>query len=110
VQRGGRRVDVRGDQPVAAKCGDAAGQGIGLAVEHVDAVGVQSRGERGAQAASGEDGANARSSGCRPRRAAPRRESYVHLLAVINGRPAPPDSLAPVFDWLLRALRARTPE
>jgi hypothetical protein len=58
VQRGGRRVDVRGDRPVAAKCDDAAGQGIGLAVEHVehvDAVGVQSRGERGAQAAGAFD-------------------------------------------------------
>ncbi|MEZ0071421.1 MerR family transcriptional regulator [Planotetraspora sp. GP83] len=38
----------------------------------------------------------------------PRRERYLELLAVINGWPAP-DSLAPVFDWFIQALRARIP-
>ena len=38
----------------------------------------------------------------------PRRERYARLLSVINGWPAP-DSLAPVFAWLIRALHARTP-
>ncbi|MGK4585021.1 hypothetical protein [Kitasatospora sp. HPMI-4] len=38
----------------------------------------------------------------------PRRERYLRLLTVINGWPAP-QSLAPVFDWSARALRARTP-
>ncbi|WP_406090606.1 MerR family transcriptional regulator [Streptomyces sp. NBC_01013] len=37
----------------------------------------------------------------------PRRERYLRLLAVINGWPAP-ESLAPVFDWSLEALRVRT--
>ncbi|MDW6059793.1 MerR family transcriptional regulator [Streptomyces sp. FXJ1.4098] len=37
----------------------------------------------------------------------PRRERYVELLAVINGWPAP-ESLAPVLDWAVAALRART--
>ncbi|MFS1300014.1 MerR family transcriptional regulator [Streptosporangium longisporum] len=36
----------------------------------------------------------------------PRRERYSHLLAVINGWPAP-ESLAPVLDWSVRALRTR---
>ncbi len=35
----------------------------------------------------------------------PRAERYWHLLSVINGWPAPP-SLAPVFTWFMRALRA----
>ncbi|MEV0967059.1 MerR family transcriptional regulator [Microtetraspora glauca] len=39
----------------------------------------------------------------------PRRELYFRLLAVINGWPAP-ESLVPVFDWFIRALRARMPE
>ncbi|MCW3839626.1 MerR family transcriptional regulator [Micromonospora yasonensis] len=39
----------------------------------------------------------------------PRRERYLHLLAVINGWPAG-ESLAPVLDWSIRALRARTAE
>ncbi|MEU7892150.1 MerR family transcriptional regulator [Nonomuraea sp. NPDC049152] len=38
----------------------------------------------------------------------PRREQYLRLLAVINGWPAP-ESLAPVFDWFIQALRARIP-
>ncbi|MBT2233794.1 MerR family transcriptional regulator [Nonomuraea sp. NEAU-A123] len=38
----------------------------------------------------------------------PRRERYLRLLAVINGWPAP-ESLAPVLDWFVRALRARMP-
>ncbi|WP_433367635.1 MerR family transcriptional regulator [Streptosporangium sp. CA-115845] len=38
----------------------------------------------------------------------PRRERYLRLLAVINGWPAP-ESLAPVFDWSIQALRARIP-
>ncbi|HUR08441.1 MAG TPA: MerR family transcriptional regulator [Nonomuraea sp.] len=38
----------------------------------------------------------------------PRRERYLRLLAVINGWPAP-ESLAPVLDWFIRALRAQTP-
>ncbi|MGV9693016.1 MerR family transcriptional regulator [Streptomyces sp. NPDC003444] len=37
----------------------------------------------------------------------PRRERYLRLLAVVNGWPAP-ESLAPVFDWSVRALRVRT--
>ncbi|KOV11103.1 MerR family transcriptional regulator [Streptomyces sp. XY431] len=37
----------------------------------------------------------------------PRRERYLQLLAVVNGWPAP-ESLAPVFDWSVQALRART--
>lgn len=37
----------------------------------------------------------------------PRRERYLHLLAVVNGWPAP-TSLAPVLEWSLRALRVRT--
>jgi len=36
----------------------------------------------------------------------PRRERYLQLLSVVNGWPAP-HSMAPVFDWLIRALRAR---
>ncbi|NUK05794.1 MerR family transcriptional regulator [Streptomyces lunaelactis] len=38
----------------------------------------------------------------------PRRERYLHLLAVINGWPAP-ESLAPTLDWFIRALRAGIP-
>ncbi|MGW6022079.1 MerR family transcriptional regulator [Streptomyces sp. NPDC055099] len=38
----------------------------------------------------------------------PRRDRYLLLLAVINGWPAP-ESLAPVLDWTIRALRARLP-
>jgi hypothetical protein len=38
----------------------------------------------------------------------PRRERYLQLLAVINGW-SPPESLAPVFDWFIRALDARIP-
>ncbi|MFC7989498.1 MerR family transcriptional regulator [Streptomyces pilosus] len=37
----------------------------------------------------------------------PRRERYLQLLAVVNGWPAP-ESLAPVFDWSVHALRVRT--
>ncbi|MEU1329620.1 MerR family transcriptional regulator [Streptomyces sp. NPDC005865] len=37
----------------------------------------------------------------------PRRDRYLHLLAVVNGWPAP-DSLAPALDWTVRALRARS--
>ncbi|MFJ5073997.1 MerR family transcriptional regulator [Streptomyces sp. NPDC088553] len=37
----------------------------------------------------------------------PRWERYLQLLAVVNGWPAP-ESLAPVFDWSVQALRART--
>ncbi|MGW1051339.1 MerR family transcriptional regulator [Streptomyces sp. NPDC001118] len=37
----------------------------------------------------------------------PRRERYLQLLAVVNGWPAP-ESLAPVFDWSVQALRIRT--
>ncbi|MGP3973502.1 MerR family transcriptional regulator [Streptomyces sp. 8N114] len=37
----------------------------------------------------------------------PRRERYLQLLAVVNGWPTP-ESLAPVFDWSVQALRART--
>ncbi|WP_217560651.1 MerR family transcriptional regulator [Streptomyces sp. GbtcB6] len=37
----------------------------------------------------------------------PRRERYVQLLAVVNGWPAP-ESLAPVLDWSVQALRIRT--
>ncbi|MER7891576.1 MerR family transcriptional regulator [Micromonospora sp. NPDC094482] len=36
----------------------------------------------------------------------PRRELYVRLLSVVNGWPQT-ESLAPVFDWCIRALRAR---
>lgn len=36
----------------------------------------------------------------------PRRERYLGLLSVINGWP-PAESLAPVLDWSIRALRAR---
>ncbi len=36
----------------------------------------------------------------------PRRERYEHLLSVVNGWP-PAESLAPVLDWTIRALRAR---
>ncbi|MEV0486009.1 MerR family transcriptional regulator [Streptomyces sp. NPDC050508] len=39
----------------------------------------------------------------------PRRERYLQLLAVVNGWPAP-ESLAPVFDWSVEALRVRTPQ
>ncbi|MBG0820587.1 MerR family transcriptional regulator [Planomonospora sp. ID91781] len=39
----------------------------------------------------------------------PRRDRYFRLLAVINGWPAP-ESLAPVSDWFVRALRVRLPE
>jgi DNA-binding transcriptional MerR regulator len=39
----------------------------------------------------------------------PRRQRYLQLLSVINGWSAP-DSLAPVFDWFIRAVRARMPE
>ncbi|MFH9753440.1 MerR family transcriptional regulator [Streptomyces griseus] len=38
----------------------------------------------------------------------PRRERYLRLLAVVNGWSAP-ESLAPVLDWSLQALRVRTP-
>ncbi|BFP55419.1 MerR family transcriptional regulator [Streptomyces sp. CMC78] len=38
----------------------------------------------------------------------PRRELYLRLLAVVNGWPAP-ESLAPVLDRSLQALRVRTP-
>ncbi|MFG2647819.1 MerR family transcriptional regulator [Streptomyces sp. NPDC048436] len=38
----------------------------------------------------------------------PRRDRYLALLAVINEWPAP-GSLAPVFDWAVRALHARMP-
>ncbi|WP_137233363.1 MerR family transcriptional regulator [Streptomyces sp. BPSDS2] len=37
----------------------------------------------------------------------PRRERYFQLLAVVNGWPAP-ESLAPVLDWSVEALRVRT--
>jgi DNA-binding transcriptional MerR regulator len=37
----------------------------------------------------------------------PRRERYLQLLAVVNGW-QPPESLAPVLDWSIQALRART--
>ncbi|MFG2339845.1 MerR family transcriptional regulator [Streptomyces yangpuensis] len=37
----------------------------------------------------------------------PRRERYLQLLAVVNGWPTP-ESLAPVFDWSVQALRVRT--
>ena len=37
----------------------------------------------------------------------PRRERYLQLLSVINGWPAT-TSLAPVFDWFIEALRARS--
>ncbi|MBB5112952.1 DNA-binding transcriptional MerR regulator [Micromonospora echinospora] len=36
----------------------------------------------------------------------PRRERYLDLLSVVNGWP-PPESLAPVLDWSIRALHAR---
>ncbi|MFG1677865.1 hypothetical protein [Micromonospora sp. NPDC049282] len=35
-----------------------------------------------------------------------RRERYESLLGVVNGWP-PVESLAPVLDWAIRALRAR---
>lgn len=38
----------------------------------------------------------------------PRRERYLQLLSVINGWPAT-ESLTPVFDWFIQALRARIP-
>lgn len=38
----------------------------------------------------------------------PRRERYLELLSVVNCWP-PPESLAPVLDWSIRALRARQP-
>ncbi|MFD5766911.1 MerR family transcriptional regulator [Streptomyces sp. NPDC127049] len=38
----------------------------------------------------------------------PRRERYLQLLAVVNGWPAP-ESLVPVLDWSVQALRARAP-
>ena len=38
----------------------------------------------------------------------PRRELYLRLLAVINGWPAP-ESLVPMLDWSIHALRARIP-
>ncbi|MFJ7776639.1 MerR family transcriptional regulator [Streptomyces yangpuensis] len=37
----------------------------------------------------------------------PRRERYLQLLAVVNGWSAP-ESLAPVFEWSVQALRVRT--
>jgi DNA-binding transcriptional MerR regulator len=37
----------------------------------------------------------------------PRRDRYLSLLAVINGWPAP-EPLAPVIDWSVKAIRART--
>ncbi|MGW6391463.1 MerR family transcriptional regulator [Streptomyces sp. NPDC055103] len=37
----------------------------------------------------------------------PRWERYLQLLAVVNGWPAP-ESMAPVLDWSVQALRART--
>ncbi|MGW5116412.1 MerR family transcriptional regulator [Streptomyces noursei] len=37
----------------------------------------------------------------------PRKERYLQLVAVINSWPAP-ESLAPVFDWSVQALRVRT--
>jgi hypothetical protein len=36
----------------------------------------------------------------------PRRERYLQLLAAINGW-SPPDSLTPVLDWSIQAVRAR---
>ncbi|MFD4474778.1 MerR family transcriptional regulator [Streptomyces sp. NPDC058471] len=39
----------------------------------------------------------------------PRRDRYLTLLAVVNGWPAP-ESLAPVLDWAIAALRARLPQ
>lgn len=39
----------------------------------------------------------------------PRRDHYLRLLAVINGRPVP-DSLEPALTWTIRALKARTPQ
>lgn len=38
----------------------------------------------------------------------PRRERYLRLLSVVNGW-SPPESLTPVLDWSIRALRARQP-
>jgi DNA-binding transcriptional MerR regulator len=38
----------------------------------------------------------------------PRRERYLRLLSVINGW-SPTESLAPVLDWSIEALRSRTP-
>ncbi|MFG3435696.1 MerR family transcriptional regulator [Nonomuraea sp. NPDC047897] len=37
----------------------------------------------------------------------PRRERYLHLLAIVNGWP-PPASLTPTLDWAVQALRAGT--
>ncbi|MEU3168341.1 MerR family transcriptional regulator [Streptosporangium sp. NPDC006930] len=37
----------------------------------------------------------------------PRRDTYLRLLAVINGWPAP-ESLTPALDWFVQALRTRT--
>ncbi|MFE4420831.1 MerR family transcriptional regulator [Streptomyces sp. NPDC056817] len=37
----------------------------------------------------------------------PRRDRYLRLLAVVNGWP-PPESLAPLFNWSIEALSART--
>ena len=39
----------------------------------------------------------------------PRRERYLQLLSVVNGWPAP-HSMAPVFEWLIQALRGRAPQ
>ncbi|WP_101783597.1 MerR family transcriptional regulator [Nonomuraea indica] len=36
----------------------------------------------------------------------PRRERYLHLLAIVNGWP-PPENLAPALGWAVEALRAR---
>lgn len=38
----------------------------------------------------------------------PSRERYLQMLSVVNGWPAP-ESLAPVLDWSIRAVRARMP-
>jgi DNA-binding transcriptional MerR regulator len=38
----------------------------------------------------------------------PRRERYLHLLSVINGWPTA-ESLGPVLDWFIQALRTRVP-
>jgi DNA-binding transcriptional MerR regulator len=40
----------------------------------------------------------------------PRREQYLRLLAVINGWPATEETVTPVLDWFIRALRARIPQ
>ena len=39
----------------------------------------------------------------------PRRERYLQLLSVVNGWRAP-HSMAPVFEWLIQALRGRAPQ